>query len=471
MRKTKIICTIGPATEEKEMIKKLVLSGANLFRINLSHASHEFCDEVIKTIKKIERELNTNIGIMLDLTGPSLRISNLNGGKVYLNKDKEIRIYNYEVLGTSSQISFNHPEIVDYLRLKDKIILSDGKIELEVIKKEKNSIVAKILNEGYVYSNKAVHVSNTSYQIPFISDKDKDDIIYAISKNIDFLALSNVRTHEDVLEVIDLLISLKNDHINLIAKIETEEAFDDIDSILKLCDGVMVARGDLGLEMPIEKLPYVQKQVLKKALSNYKVGIVATDMLTSMEKSNMPTRAEVSDVYNAVIDGADAVMLCNETTVGAYPLETLEMMGKIIESAEEDYDYIRNLDEIMSTEKQDITTTISYAVVNSALRLRTKAIVASTNSGYTAKKISRFRPICPIIATSPNLDTVRSLTLNYGVYPYLVEKEKTTDDIVKVCKKKVEETLNLDYGDKYIITGGFPASINNTNFMRIEEKN
>jgi pyruvate kinase len=470
MRKTKIICTIGPVTKEKEMIKKLVLGGANLFRINFSHASHEFCDEVIDEIRKIEKELNTNIGIMLDITGPSLRISNLKGNEACLTKDKEIKIYNYEVLGTASQLSFNHPEVVGYLRIKDKILLSDGTIELEVIKKEKNAVIAKILNDGFIYSNKAVHVSNSSYQIPFISDKDKEDIIYAIEKNVDFIALSNVRTHDDVLEVIDLLISLKNDQINLIAKIETEVAFDDIDDILKLCDGVMVARGDLGLEMPIEKLPYVQKKVLKKALCNYKIGIVATDMLTSMEKSSMPTRAEVSDVYNAVIDGADAVMLCNETTVGNYPLETLDMMGKIIESAEEDYDYMKNLDEIMSTEKQDITTTISYAVVNSALRLRTKAIVASTNSGYTARKISRFRPICPIIATSPNLDTVRSLTLNYGVYPYLVDKEKTTDDIIKVCKKKVEETMNLEKSDKYIITGGFPSSINNTNFMRIEEK-
>ena len=265
-----------------------------------------------------------------------------------------------------------------------------------------------------------------------------------------------------------MLIENGNDHVGLIAKIETASALNNLDEILKVSDGVMVARGDLGIELSLERLPYFQKTILAKAREYEKIGIVATDLLMTMENNSIPSRAEVSDIYNAVMDKSDAVMLSGETTTGSYPVESVKTMARVIESAEEDFDYTENLSETLRGSKQDITSSIAYSVVDSALRLQTSAIIANTNSGYTAKKISHFRPNVPILGLSPSIDTIHSLTLVYGVTPILTSECQSTDTIVKMCVRVAKKTLYLIENDLVIVTGGFPISNKNTNFMKIE---
>lgn len=469
MKKTKIICTIGPSSGTVEVLRKMIEGGMDVARFNMSHASHAFCREMIHKIRQIEKESNKVIGILLDTNGPELRLGTIQSGHCFLKKGQEIRVYGKDVVGNEHAISINYEELLKDVSINQFLLLSDGKVRLRIISKSEDALLCQVEEEGYIYSNRTVHIPNIRFSLDYLSEKDKDDIRFAVEEKVDYLALSFVRSHFDVLDVTDYLIELGDEHIQLISKIENQDAIEDVENILKDSDGVMLARGDLGVEIPLEKLPGIQKAVIEKANEMNKISIVATELLSTMENDNRPTRAEVSDVYNAVIDGSDAVMLIGETTIGNFPIETVGMMSKIIESAEEDINYIALLETAMRSEQQDITTSIAYSVVDSANRLKAKAIVAATNSGYTPKKISRFKPICPILATSPKSDTVRSLTLNFGVYPVLVNEFVSTDEIVEECKRVALNEMNLEAKDKIIITGGFPADLNNTNFMKIEE--
>ena len=304
--------------------------------------------------------------------------------------------------------------------------------------------------------------------IPFISEKDKQDILFANKMNVDFLALSFPSSGEDILQVNDILIGLNNDHISIISKIENQAALDDVDEIIRNSDGVMIARGDLGVEIPLERVPGIQKQIISKCHRAGKVSIVSAEMLMTMENSSRPSRAEVSDVANAVLDGVDVVMLSGETTIGRYPVITINTMTRIIESAEQESDYYEFLDRTMRTEKQDISGNISYSTVDCANRLKCRLIMVPTMTGYTAKKISRFRPISPIIALTPNPEVVKELTMYYGIYPVLIGEIKTFDKMMKLVKEEA-----IHYGAKggtVIVTGGYPFSeVKHTNFMKIEE--
>jgi len=470
MKKTKIICTIGPASYTKDVMRKMIEEGMDIVRLNLSHADHSFCKEVIKNVRELNEELSKNVTIMMDLKGPALRIGKIKNYTARLEANTIIRIMNDDVVGDKAAFSINYKGLINDVKQGQKILLDDGLIELTVLAKDNTDILCRVENEGVIENNKGVNIPGLKLKIPFLSDKDKEDIIFASKMDVDFLALSFVNSAFDVLEISDLLIELKNDHIGIIAKIETENSINDIDEIIKVSDAIMIARGDLGVEVPLEKLPNIQKEIIEKCYLADKVSIVATEMLASMQLNKRPTRAEVSDVANAVLDGADAVMLSGETTVGNYPVETVNVMRRIIESAEQDINYFDLLDKAMKNEKQDITSAIAYSVVDSANRLKVKNIVASTKTGYTARKISRFKPSCPIIATSPNYSTVRSLTLNWGVYPALVKEAINTDDIVEEAKKISIKLTKLETGDKIIITGEFPVSrAKHTNFMKIEE--
>ena len=468
MKKTKIIATIGPSCNNKEVLMEMVNNGVDVIRINLSHADEDFCDKAIALIREIENELHKPIGIMLDTNGPSIRLDEIKEEKVLLKQDKEIKLYNYPVLCNNTQISVNYNDVVNDLVQGDILLLSDGMVELEVIDLFEDYVLCKINKEGYIYSKQTVHLKDKSFNVPFMNNEDKESILYGINNDVDFIALSYVRDEQDVLMVVDMLIENGNDHIGIISKIENASALNNLDEILKVSDGVMVARGDLGIELSLERLPYFQKTILSHAREQEKIGIVATDLLMSMEKSSMPSRAEVSDIYNAVMDKCDAVMLSGETTTGFYPIESVKTMARVIESAEEDFDYVENLSETIRSTKQDITSSIAYSVVDSSLRLLTSAIIANTNSGYTAKKISYFRPNCPILGLSPSQDTIRSLTLVYGVMPILTNECQSTDTIVKMCVKVATKYLSLIENDLVIVTGGFPISNKNTNFMKIE---
>jgi len=460
---------VGPSSNNKDILKNMIKEGMNVVRINLSHSSQKEVEDIVIKIRELNEEMNTNVGILLDTKGPEIRVGTIKGNSIRLEAGSEIKINMKPLEGTNEGVSVTYPGLIDDIEIKDKILLDDGLIELTVIRKNKESFICKVENEGLLSSNKGVNVPGKKLRTCFLSNKDKEDIEFACKMDVDFLALSYTSCSEDVLEVSDLLIAKNNNHIQIIAKIENANGVEEIDSIIKVSDGVMVARGDLGVEMPMEKLPGIQKDILEKCHKLNKISIVATQMLLTMQDNPRPSRAEVSDVYNAVLDGTDAIMLSGETTIGEYPVEAVSAMSKIAESAEEEINYLDFFAKTVK-EKQDITCAVASGVVDSAYHLKAKVIVAATFSGYTARKLSRMRPICPVIATTPNQETARSLSLNWGIYPVIVNIFFNTDDIIYNAEQEAQKFFSLDVGDRMIITGGLPlGEVKHTNFMKVVE--
>lgn len=469
MKKTKVIATIGPASKDIEILKNLMLSGMDVARINLRYADKEFCEDIVNKIKNLNKELKTNTAILFDLEGPDITVGHFSGGSAYLNKGDKIRVYMDEVLGDSTKFSISYPNLINEIKVNNVLKINDGLIELKIIDKEINYLLCEVISGGFIEDGKGVNVG-IHLNIPFLRTKDIEDIKLANELNIDYLALSKVSSYEDVLSVNDMLINLGNDHIAIISKIENEHALDEVDEIIKNSEGIIVARGDLGVELPMERLPKIQKMIINKCHIAGKISVVATELLSSMENVTRPTRAEVADIANAVLEGTDAVMLSGETTIGNYPVQSLEIMSKIIEETEVDQNYYEFLDTTMRTEKQDITGSVAYSAVECAIRLKCKAIVTPTISGYTARKISRFRPNCPIVAITPDINVVKNLKLYYGIYPVLESDINSFDKIMKISKEKTKNILKLEEKDKIIITGGYPfKEVKHTNFMKIEE--
>lgn len=469
MKKTKVIATIGPASKDIEVLKNLILSGMDVARINLRYADKEFCKDIVNKINNLNKELKTNIAVLFDLEGPDITVDHFSGGSAYLNKGDKIRIYMDEILGDSTKFSISYPNLINEIKVNSLIKINDGLIELKIIDKEINYLLCEVIIGGFIEDGKGVNVP-VHLNIPFLRQKDIKDIELANELNVDYLALSHVRSYEDVLSVNDMLINLGNDHMAIISKIENEHALEELDEIIRNSEGIMVARGDLGVELPMERIPRIQKMIINKCHIEGKISIVATELLSSMENIVRPTRAEVADIANAVLEGTDAVMLSGETTIGNYPVETMDVMSKIIESTEQDQNYYEFLDTSMRSEKQDITGSVAYSAVECAIRLKCKAIVTPTISGYTARKISRFRPNCPIIAITPDINVVKNLSLYYGIYPVLEHDVNSFDKIMKISKEKAKNILKLEEKDKIIITGGYPfKEVKHTNFMKIEE--
>lgn len=469
MKKTKVIATIGPASKDIEILKNLMLSGMDVARINLRYADKEFCEDIVNKIKNLNKQLKTNTAILFDLEGPDITVGHFSGGSAYLNKGDKIRVYMDEVLGDSTKFSISYPNLINEIKVNNVLKINDGLIELKIIDKEINYLLCEVISGGFIEDGKGVNVG-IHLNIPFLRTKDIEDIKLANELNIDYLALSKVSSYEDVLSVNDMLINLGNDHIAIISKIENEHALDEVDEIIKNSEGIIVARGDLGVELPMERLPKIQKMIINKCHIAGKISVVATELLSSMENVTRPTRAEVADIANAVLEGTDAVMLSGETTIGNYPVQSLEIMSKIIEETEVDQNYYEFLDTTMRTEKQDITGSVAYSAVECAIRLKCKAIVTPTISGYTARKISRFRPNCPIVAITPDINVVKNLKLYYGIYPVLESDINSFDKIMKISKEKTKKILKLEEKDKIIITGGYPfKEVKHTNFMKIEE--
>lgn len=468
MKKTKIIATIGPASKDEETLREMALKGMDIARINMKYASHKFVKSIVETIHHINEQMDTNVSIMLDLKGPDLTVNNFVGGTAYFTEGTKIRIYAEEILGDSTKLSVNYDKFVHKVKTNTTLKIDDGRIELFVIDKTEEYLLCEVVTGGFIEDGKGINVIGQNLNIPFLSEKDVEDIKFANEINVDFLALSFPSSGEDVLQVNDLLIGLNNDHITIVSKIENQAAIDDIDEIIHNSDGIMVARGDLGVEIPLERVPGIQKQIINKCHRMGKVSIVATEMMMTMENNARPSRAEVSDVANAVLDGVDVVMLSGETTIGRYPIMTIETMVKIIESSEQDQNYYEFLDRTMRTEKQDISGNISYSTVECANRLKCRLIMVPTVTGYTAKKISRFRPSSPIIALTPDENVVKELTMYYGIYPVLIGEIKTFDKMMKEVREQA-----YHYGAKgglVIVTGGYPFSeVKHTNFMKIEE--
>lgn len=470
MNKTKIIATVGPSSCSREVISDLIKNGVDVIRMNMKHANYTFCEDIINKVNTLNEEMNTNVAIMLDIKGPNMTVGKLINKTAFLKKGDRIRLHFEQIVGDNTKFSVNNSYLLENIKYNSEIKINNGTVTLNVLDKGKGYLLCEVIDEGIISENKSIIIPGLYLSGPFLDRKDISDIKFADKMKVDFLGLSYVQSADNVLEVNDLLIGLGNDHIGTIAKIENEYAVNEIEEIVKASEGIMVARGDLGIELPIERVPGIQKKIIRKCHQYGKVSIVATEMLSSMKDSNIPTRAEVSDVANAVLDGADAVMLSNETTIGCYPVETIEMMEKIIKAAEVDVDYMGFLDASINSSVQDITGIISYNVAESANRLKCKAIIAPTVTGYTARKISKFRPSCPIIAATPNKETIKSLALHFGVFPILVQELKSFDGIITHARKITKDMIATKEGDRIVITGGYPfKETKHTNFMKIEE--
>lgn len=468
MNMTNIIVSIGCASNSKEMIKQFIVNGAGVIRINLNYFDHDFCRDVINKVRDVDSELGTNTSIMFDTVGPDIKTGCFSGGKAIFQEEVKVRVYNNSVIGDEAKLCIDYYDLVN-LRCGTIIKLNNGRVVLEVVESGTDYLLCEVLVGGEVRDYSSVHF-DCDVKLPFLSSRDREDILFADEMNVDFLALSLVSSAEDVLDVNDLLIEMGNDHLSIISKVERESAVNEIDDIIRVSDGIMITRGDLGVSIPVERIPSIQKMVINKCHYSNKISIVATEVMSSMADSLIPTRAEVSDVANAVLDGVDAIMLSLETMNGSHPIEALDMMKKIIVTTENDIDYNSLMDRAVRSNDSDITGGLALSVTDLANRISCKCIVAPTISGFTAKKMSRFRPKCPIIALSPDINTVKSLKLYFGVYPILIDELKTLDDVISKSREVVCDYFDLSSGDKIVITGGYPFSkTKHTNFIKIEE--
>lgn len=465
MKKTKIICSIGPASVNPNVMEEMVKNGMNVARINFSHATIEERENVVKSVKEVRKRTNENIAILYDTKGPEFRNGEMENNGVELIKGNTISIVKEKVVGNKERFSVNHPESLESLNIGNIILLENGLMSIEVIEKNDTSVKCKIINGGILGSKKSLSVPGVYLKIPFISELDYEDITYACKHDADYIALSFVSTKEDTLSVREILKENNREDIKLISKIESTTGVENIESILSVSDGIMVARGDLGVEARMEELPHLQKMMINKARAYSKLCIVATEMLESMKKATRPTRAEVSDVANAVMDGTDAVMLSGETTTGMYPIETVKYMSEICEETERHVHFNKLPD---FKRKNNIVEMISIAATTSANNLDAKVIVASTISGYTARKISNLRPDALILAQCISNSVARSLALCYGVYTNIIPIFDTTDELLNESTKNAKNLMNLNKDDIVVITGGnYTSDEKNTNLLKI----
>lgn len=469
MRKTKIVCTIGPASESEEMLEKLMNAGMNVARLNFSHGSHEEHKARIDTIRKVAKRLNKTIGLLLDTKGPEIRTHNMKDGLIVLEKGKEVIVSMNEVEGTPEKFSVTYENLINDVNIGSYILLDDGLVELQVkeINKDKGEVKCDILNTGELKNKKGVNLPGVKVNLPGITDKDADDIRFGIKENVDFIAASFVRRPSDVLDIHQILEEEKAE-ITIFPKIENQEGIDNIEEILEVSDGLMVARGDMGVEIPPESVPMVQKDLIRKCNKLGKPVITATQMLDSMQRNPRATRAEASDVANAIYDGTDAVMLSGETAAGQYPEEAVKTMRNIAVSAEAAQDYKKLLSDRTKLVETSLVNAIGVSVAHTALNLNVKAIVAATESGSTARTISKYRPHSDIIAVTPSEKTARQCAIVWGVNPVVKEGRKTTDALLNNAVATAVETGRVSNGDLIIITAGVPTGEKGTtNMMKI----
>lgn len=458
MKKTKVVCTVGPRTDDPEMLRKLIQSGMNVVRFNFSHGSHEEHKRRMDMIKQIREEEHSNTAILLDTKGPEIRTGLLKDGKKVQLKDGETFILTpEEILGDDKKVSITYEGLAEDVDRGKTILIDDGLIGLEVLGKDGKDIICVVVNGGELGEKKGVNVPNVPVRLPAITDKDKEDLKFGVEQDVDFIAASFVRNAECVMEIRAYLKELNAPHIPIIAKIENAEGIRNIDEIIRAADGVMVARGDLGVEIPAEEVPYLQKMIIQKCNANFKTVITATQMLDSMIRNPRPTRAEVTDVANAVYDGTDAVMLSGETAAGKYPLEALQMMVHIIESTEKHLDYQLMLDRVGEHLKAGISSAIGYSSVLAAANMNAKCIITPSMSGATTRVVSNLRPKQEILGITPDERTLRRMSIYWGVRPIKSLQFHTTEDI---CESAIELALVKQYvnpGDIVVMTAGIPS--------------
>ncbi|MDO5003751.1 MAG: pyruvate kinase [bacterium] len=466
MKKTKIVCSIGPSSSDVEVMKEMVEAGMNVARINFSHATMEERVKVVDSVRKVRKLTGKSVALLWDTKGPEFRSGVLENDSIELIPGNTIRIVKEDVLGNQERFTVNHPEALSDLEVGDTVLLENAKMKVEVTSVEEDGVTCKIIDGGTLGNRKSMSVPGKALNIPYISDVDRQDIIYACEHGGEFLAISFVSTKQNVLEVREILKEYHREDMKIICKIENQIGIDNLRDILTVSDGVMIGRGDLGTEIPSEEVPHAQKLMIRICREMGKVVITATEMLETMMENSRPKRAETSDIANAVLDGTDAVMLSGETTVGKHPIETVRAMANICEVAEKyaEFDYITG------REVDTVPGAIAEGVVESSNRLGAKLICAATISGKTAATISNLKPKAPILALCPDEKTGRRLALNWGVYPADLKVCNSTDEVLNLSVERAKEFMDLEEGDKLIITGGFPNTDENrtTNLMKIE---
>jgi pyruvate kinase len=469
MRKTKIICTIGPASENRETLTKIIQAGMNASRHNFSHGDHEEHGKRIKLVKELSKEFNKPIAILLDTKGPEIRTGNFAKGKVELKEGSNFTVVCGEaVVGDETTCSISYDKLCYDVKPGNMILIDDGLVGLEVQNVEGNKINCLVKNSGMVGNHKGVNVPGVSISLPAITDKDIADLVFGVEAGVDIVAASFIRKAADVLEIRKVLQQNGGDDILIFSKIENQEGVDNIDEIIKFSDGIMVARGDLGVEIPIEQVPLAQKMIIEKCNFVGKPVITATQMLDSMMRNPRPTRAEASDIANAIFDGTDSIMLSGETANGKYPIEAVTTMARIAETAENELNYEAALKKKRKAHIPNVPNAISLATCNTAMELNASAIITATQSGHTAKIVSKYRPECPIIAVTPYETVARKLALNWGVFPIIAEKVEATDELIH---KSVDIALATGYvkkGDLVVIAAGIPVNyVGSTNMLKV----
>ena len=462
MRKTKIICTLGPACDDDEILKKMIKHGLDCARLNFSHGTHEEQKVRMDRVKRIREELGIPLPILLDTKGPEIRVRLFKDGKVELKKGQEFTFSSdYDLIGDETKVGLTYPDLAKYVNKPGIVILADdGKVSFEVVRIEGKDIVTKVLNNASLSNRKSINIPNVIVDMPYISKVDKDDIIFGIQECVDYIAASFVRRKEDVLEVRKLLDEYDTSgKIRIISKIENTEGIEKMDEIIEVSDGIMVARGDMGVEVPFKMLPKIQKELIAKCYNQGKIVVTATQMLDSMQQNPRPTRAEVSDVANAIYDRTTAIMLSGESAAGKYPLESVTAMQDIATFTESNIDYKKVFEDTNLDLGDDFLSCICNAAVTCAYQVDAKAIICVTNHGQTAFKLSAYKPVAPIIAITVNEKACRQLNLAWNVFPVYAEKKNSTDELFEYAIETALKTGIVKRGDKVIITGA--SSIGN----------
>ncbi len=461
-RRTKIVCTLGPATDNEQVLEKLIKNGMDVARLNFSHGDHQEHGKRIEMVKRIRERLFLPVAILLDTRGPEIRIKSFENKKIELNQGDRFTLTGRDVAGSEKIVSITYKTLYKDVKVGTRILIDDGLIELKVDEIDGSDINCTVLNGGGISNNKSINIPEIVLSLPYMNEKDRNDIIFGIEQGVDFIAASFVRNKADVLEVRKILEAHDATSIKIISKIENGEGVENIDEILKVTDGIMVARGDLGVEIPYSEIPKIQKNLIRKCRYSGKTVITATQMLDSMMRNPRPTRAETSDVANAIYDGTSAIMLSGETSVGKYPIETLQAMNDIAVCAEADINYVRRFVNMEASVTSNITNAISHATCTTAHDLGASAIITVTRSGHTARMISKYRPACPIIATTSSKKSYHQLSLEWGVTPYMMASQHTTDEIFEKSVQTAMDNDCIKSGEIVVITAGVPVGISGT---------
>ncbi len=470
-KKTKIICTIGPASEAESVMKEMFKNGMNVGRINMSHGNHVEHKQRIETFRQVRDELGIEGAVLLDTKGPEIRVGTFENGYVELKDGEEFVLTTDEIVGDFRRCSITYNRLPAEVVKGTTILLDDGKLELIVIDIRGANIICKVLHGGMLSDRKGVNVPSVKLSMEYLSEKDIKDILFGISMDVDYIAASFVRKAEDVLAIRNLLKENDGDQIGIISKIESNEGIENLEEILKVSDGIMIARGDMGVEIAFEKLPAIQKKIIRRCMESGKIAVTATQMLESMISNPVPTRAEITDVANAIFDGTGAIMLSGETAAGRYPVEAVSAMSRIAMQAERDISHIgQSIDLHREINYADVTNAVGHSACTLAADIRSSAIMAITKTGYTALQMSKFRPNTPILAMTPYISTFHKMALVWGVAPIITSYGSGLEDLVNICIEKAQGAGFLSTGDKVVMSMGLPLDIpGNTNIIRVEE--